>query len=283
MILSLLALVLSASSAAGDSARATDGLDAASTVEIPSPLHFLASAYGTLGGYSTSTDSRSYSGYVTLTNAWRDYYTLGFSSLSLKSSGAGKFYSQDVVTARASLFVSDRVALVGHYGYLFEGEISSYSSSAVFHWIGGGANYWFSYFSLAGISSSAAITGGKVVSSAFRGWYSFDVLNGIWASSLVVVTASDWSPRLFSFRQVVTVPVGNESSIIGWADVGRRGFYFDDESLIMYNQRSILRGSFVVKAIVRIVGGVYAIPLLQYDTLDDYDVKYASLGIRVVF
>ena len=280
----LLAVALSFSSVQGDSSFHSTDSESNEPLGITSPLHVLTSAYGTLGSYSTSTDTRSLSSYVTLTNSWRDYYTLGFSALWLQRSDAGgKYYSQQVATARALAFVTDQISLSGHYAYLNEGEIANYSGAAVFHWLGGGANYWFSYWSYVGTSISISLSKGNLAASAFRGWYSLDLGGGIWATSMAVVTGAEWAPYLFTFRQVVSVPLGNESYIIGWADIGRRGFYFDDESLVAYNQREIQTGAYAVKGIVKIVKNVYAIPSFELGSFDDYTVKYGSLGIRVIF
>jgi hypothetical protein len=210
--------------------------------------------------------------------------TLGFSTLWLERSDAGgKYYSQQLASARALVFVSDRISLSGHYAYLNEGEIANYSGAAMFHWLGGGANYWFSYLAYVGTSFSISLSKGNVASSAFRGWYSLDLGGGIWATSMALVTGAEWAPLLFAFRQAVSVPLGNDSYIIAWADIGRRGFYFDDESLVAYNQREIQTGAYAVKSIIRIVNNVYAIPSFELDAFDDYTVKYGSLGVRVIF
>jgi hypothetical protein len=254
-------------------------------IGMPSSLHVLASAYGTLGGYSTQTDSRSVSSYVTLSNAWRDYYTAGYSNLWLESDSAGgKYYSQNLFTARASWLLSgDRVSLSAHYAYLNEGAIQNFSTSQIFHWAGAGATYWFSPFQSVSTSFSLSLSGGTLVAGAYRGSYAFDVANGIWSTSTLIVNDADFTARLCSFRQTVSVPLGNDSFIIGSGEIGRRGFYFDDDALLVYNQRSVLTGTFLLKGIVQTFDHVYLIPSFEYDLFDEYNVKYGSVGIRIVF
>lgn len=255
------------------------------SISLPSSLHILASAYGAIGGYSTQTDSRSISGYITLSNAWRDYYTVGYSNLWLESNAAGgKYYSQNLVTARASwLLPGERVALAAHYAYLNEGEIQFYSNPTVFHWAGGGATYWFSPFQFAMTSFSLSLSGGTLVAGAYRGTFSFNVADGIWSTSTVIVNDADFTARLCSFRQSVSVPLGNESFLVASGEIGRRGFYFDDEALVIYNQRSVQTGLFILKGTVQTFDRLYLIPSFEYNSFDGYNVKYGSLGIRIVF
>ncbi len=256
-----------------------------SSLSTPSPLHVIASAFGTAGSYSTQTDSRSFSGYVTFSNAWRDYYTIGYANLWLSSTAAGgKYYSQNLFTGRASwLLPGDRISIAVHYAFLSEGEIQSYSSAATFHWAGGGATYWFSPFQFTAASFSLALSDGGVVAGIYRGIFSLDVGAGIWLTSTVIVNDADFTPSLFSFRQSVSVPLGNDSYIIGSGETGRRGFSFDDEALVIYNQRAIQTAAVGLKAIVRIFDRIYIIPAFEYDALDGYNAKYGSVGIRAVF
>lgn len=251
----------------------------------PSALHVLASAYGAIGGYSTQTDSRSVSGYVTVSNAWRDYYTVGYANLWLERDDAGgKYYSQRLVSARASwLLPGDRISLAAHYAYLDEGAIQNFSTSQVLHWGGAGATYWFSPFQSASTSLSLSLADGELVAGVYRGIFSLNIVNGIWATSTAIITDAEFSPRLFSFRQSVSVPLGNDSFLVASGEAGRRGFYFDDEALIVYNQRSVQTGSFILKGIVQTFNSLYLIPSFEYDLFDEYNVKYGSLGIRIVF
>ncbi len=250
----------------------------------PSPWHVLASTFGSIGGYSTGTDSRSVSGYVTLSNLWRDYYTVGYANLWLERSDVGgKYYSQQFISGRVTQFVSERVSLTGLYGFLDESEIQFYSGSATFHWLGAGANYWFSYYHVAGASAAFSLSKGNLAASAFRGYFAFDVLNGIWSTSTIVVTGAEWSPTFLTFHQTLSVPLGNENYIVATADFGRRGFYLDDESLVMYNQRAIQTGLYAVKATIKLTSGVFLVPSFEYDTFDDYNAKYGSIGLRAVF
>ncbi|MBI5471251.1 MAG: hypothetical protein HY961_02795 [Ignavibacteriae bacterium] len=252
--------------------------------EVTSPLHVMASGFGTLGSYSTGTDLRSASGYVSLSNSWRDYYTVGYANLWLERSDAGgKYYSQNFVSGRVTKFVSQRVSLTGLYGFLDEGEIEFYSGAAVFHWIGAGANYWFSYTHVAGASAAVSLSKGNLAASALRGYFSFDVLNGIWTTSTIVVTGAEWSPTFLTFHQTLSVPLGNENYIVATADFGRRGFYLDDESLVVYNQRAIQTGSYAAKATIKLTSGIFLIPSFEYDTFDDFNAKYGSIGVRAVF
>ncbi len=255
------------------------------SVGMPSSLHIFASAYGTMGGYSTQTNSRSISGYFTASNAWRDYYTVGYANLWLERDDAGgKYYSQILVTARGSwLLTGDRISLAAHYAYLNEGAIQNFSTAQVLHWAGAGGTYWFSPFQNMSASFSLSVADGKLFAGAYRGIYSLHIVNGIWTSSTVILTDADFSPRFFSFRQSVSVPIGNGSVLIMSGELGRRGFYFDDEALVVYNQRSVQTGSFILKGIVQTFDGLYLIPSFEYNVFDEYNVKYGSLGVRVVF
>ena len=253
-------------------------------ISVPSPLHMVISAYGTMGGYSTETASRTISGYVTLSNAWRDYYTIGYGNLWLESNDAGgKYYSQNSLTARTSWLMSgDRISLALQYAYLDEGAIQNFSTSQVFHWAGAGAVYWFSPFQYVSAAFSLSLSEGVLVAGAYRGSFSFDAANGIWATSTLIVNDADFTAKLCSFRQSVSIPLGNDSFLIASGEVGRRGFYFDDELLIIYNQRYVQTGSYALKGIVQATDHIYLIPSFEYTLFDDYDVKYGSLGVRVV-
>jgi hypothetical protein len=252
---------------------------------LNSPLHIIASSYGAVGEYSTDTRSRSVSGYVTLSNAWREYYTLGYANLWLaRDDAGGKYFSQHLFSGRASWLLSnDKVALAAHCSYLYEGEIQSFSSAASFSWLGAGGTYWFSPFQYAAGSFSLCLAGGGICAGAYRGIFSFDVGNGIWSTSTAIVNDADFSAPLFSFRQSVSVPLGNESYIVAIGEIGRRGFYFDDDALIVYNQRAIQTDAVTLRGIVRTFPNVFLIPAFDYTVFDEYNVKYGSLGIKVVF
>lgn len=250
----------------------------------PSQVHVIGSVYAALGRYSTETDSRSLSGYLTISNAWRDYYTLGYATLWLERSDAGgKYYSQHLVSAKGSWLVSDRIAIAAHYAYLDEGEIQFFSNPATFHWAGGGGSYWFSPFSLVGGSCTISISGGTLVAGMYRAAYAFDVAGGIWLTSTAIVSDAEWTPKLFSFRQSISVPLGNDSYLVAAGNIGRRGFYFDDEGLIVYNQRAVQTAGVALKGIIHTGAGFYILPAFEYNAFDGYNVMYGSLGVRGVF
>ncbi len=79
------------------------------------------------------------------------------------------------------------------------------------------------------------------------------------------------------------MPLGGESFVEVSADIGRRVFYFDDELLLVYNQREIQTGSVLLKGTVKLFPHFFVVPSLEYDVFDSYNVKYGSLGVRVVF
>jgi len=282
-ILGLLTFMVSGMPAL-DSAEASHPSQALEPITPASSLHAIAAMYGTTGGYSTGTDSRSVSGYVTLTNSWLDYYTLGYVLLWLQRGDAGgRYYTQQLMTVSASHAFTDRVSAAARYAYLKEGEIQYYSDQTEFHFFGAGASYWFSPFALAGFSTSLGLSRGRLTAGCHRGFFSCDVMGGIWVTSSATVTDAEWTPTLFSFRETISVPLGNDSYIVGTGEAGRRGFYFDDEALIMYNQRDIQTQSAILKGIVHVIDGLYLLPALEYDGFDSYSVKYGSFGIRVVF
>lgn len=251
---------------------------------LPSSWHTVATVYGALGRYSTDTDARAASAYITVSNAWRDYYTLGYATLWLeRGDSGGKYYSQHALSARGSWFVSDRISVASHYAYLDEGEIQFYSNPATFHWGGAGASYWFSPFQVVGTSFTLSLSKGSVLARIYRAVHSFDVANGIWLTSSVIVTDAAWTPQLFSFRQLVTLPLGNESYLVAAGDFGRRGFYFDDEGLVIYNHRLVQTAGATLKGIVRIIPTFFVIPAVEYSRFDEYNVFYGSFGIRAVF
>ncbi len=269
------------------------GLDSSSSVGTPgpdvrvptfSPLHIVASAYGSLGSYSTDTRSRSASTYFTLSNSWQDYYTVGFATLWLERDDAGgKYYSQQLVSARASWLFDYRTNLSVHYGYLHEGEIASFSAPSTFHFVGGGVHYWFSPTAVAGTSATLSLSESKLQSSTFRASFSFQPVEGFWVTSTATVGEAQWAPRLFVFRQSLSVSLGGESSLQASADIGRRVFHFDDELLVAYNQREIQTGYFLLKGTVKLFPHFFVVPSFEYDAFDSYNSKYGSLGLRVVF
>ncbi len=283
-IAGLLALLFGRAARAEDSTLSTTSIEPSALVSLPSRWHVVASAYGVLGRYTTDTDSRTLSGYVTLSRNWRDYYTLGYATLWLaRNDAGGKYYTQHFLVGRGSWFLTERLSAAAHYAYLNEGEIQFYSNPAEFHWAGAGVSYWLSPFQLVGTSFTLSLSAGKVASGSYRAMHSFDVGAGIWLTSSAILTDATWLPRLLSFRQAVSIPLGNDSYIVATGDMGRRGFYFDDEALIVYNQRSVQTGGFIIKGIVHIAGGFYLIPAFDYVVFDEYSVKYGSVGIRAVF
>lgn len=249
-----------------------------------SSLHVVLSTYGSIGNYSTDTKSRSLSGYATLSSAWVDYYTVGYNSLWLERDDAGgKYYTQHLVSARASKFFPPRITLTAHYAYLNEGEIQSFSDRAIFHWMGGGASYWFSPFQVAGSSFTLSVSGGEIATSIVRGYFSFNVAAGIWATTTAILSNASWTPSLFFVHQTISIPFGNSHFLVAAAGAGRRAFYFDDENLILYNQRVVQTKLVQVKAIVNIAGGFYLVPSFEYNGHAEYSATYGSLGLRVVF
>lgn len=252
--------------------------------ELPATLHFLGSAYGTLGRYSTDTRSRTASAYVTLSEAWQDYYTAGYSRLWLERDDAGgRYYTQHLAVARASVFLPPRITLALHYAYLDEGEIQRFSQRTVFHWMGGAASYWFSPFLVAGTSSTLSLSGGTIASGIVRAFCSFEVAAGIWSTTTAVVSDVTWTPPLFSVHQTISVPLGANHRAVVSAGLGRRAFYFDDETLVMYNQRVVQTGFVQVRVTVNVVGGFSFIPAFEYNAHGEYSALYGSVGVRAVF
>lgn len=283
-IVGTLALLLAHTGQADDSTGSTTPVEAPAVASLASYWHGVASVYGVAGRYSTDTDSRTLSAYITLARNWRDYYTLGYTTLWLeRDDTGGKYYTQHFLVGRGSWLLTERIAAAVHYAYLDEGEIRFYSNPAVFHWVGVGASYWFSPFRVAGASCTYSFSAGSIASATYRAVHSFDAGAGIWLTSGVIVTDTDRLPRLLSFRQTVSFSLGNDSYLVATGDIGRRGFFFDDEALIVYNQRAVQRGGFILKGIMHIVSGLYLIPAFDYVAFDDYSVKYASLGIRAIF
>jgi len=251
---------------------------------VASTMHLIGSAYGTMGTYSTDTRSRSASAYLTLSDEWRDYYTLGLSTLWLERDDlGGKYYSQELVSGQAAWSIGYRTKLSATYAYLHEGEIASYSSPATFHFAGGGGSYWLSLTEQVGASAVVSLSGGKVQSANLRGFVLFHIAEGIWATSMATYSKAKWTPSLFVFRQSVSVPLGGDSYIAASADFGRHAFYLDDDLLLVYNQRAVQTGYYLLKGTIRIFDQFYVIPSFEYNGFDEYNVKYGSLGARMVF
>ncbi|MBX2991688.1 MAG: hypothetical protein KF749_11040 [Bacteroidetes bacterium] len=277
----LLGFVVAASGGIRDSS--TDANDGG-IIPLPSPLHVMVSTFGTLGSYSTGTKSRSLSGFATLSNAWVDYYTIGYGTLWLERDDAGgKYYTQHLVAARASKFLPPRITLAGHYAYLDEGEIQLFSERTNFHWMGGGASYWFSPFQVAGSSFTLSLSGGEIATRIVRGYFSFEVTAGIWSTTTAIASNASWTPSLFWLHQTVSIPFGGRYHFVVSGGIGRRAFYLDDETLVLYNQRVVQTRLVQAKAVVNIVGGFYVIPSFEYNGHDEYSATYGSLGLRLVF
>jgi hypothetical protein len=251
---------------------------------VASATHLMGSAYGTMGTYSTDTRSRSVSAYVTLSDEWKDYYTLGFVTLWLvRDDLGGKYYSQELAVGRASWLLGYWTNIFASYAYLHESEIASYSSPATFHFAGGGGSYWLSLTEQVGGSAVVSLSEGKVQSENLRGFFSFQIAEGIWATSMATYSKAKWTPSLFVFRQSFSVTVGGDSYLFASADIGRHAFYFDDDVLLAYNQRVVQTGNYLLKGTIKVFGQFYVIPSFEYNIFDGFDVKYTSLGARMVF
>jgi hypothetical protein len=251
---------------------------------VASAIHLIASAYGSIGTYSTDTRSRSASTYFTLSDEWKNYYTLGFAALWLvRDDLAGKYYSQELVSGQASWLLGYRTKLFATCAYLHEGKIASYSPSTAFHFGGGGGSYWLSLTEQVGASAILSLSEGKVQSENLRGFFSFHIAEGIWATSTATYSKAKWTPSLFVFRQSVSVPLGGDSYLAASADFGRHAFYFDDDLLLVYNQRVVQTGYYLLKGTIRVFDQFYLIPSFEYNVFDEYNVKYGSLGARMVF
>jgi hypothetical protein len=219
-----------------------------------------------------------------LSDEWKDYYTLGFATLWLdRDDLGGKYYSQELVLGRASWLLGYQTNLFASYAYLHEGEIASYSSPATFHFAGGGGSYWLSPTEQIGASAVVSLSEGKIQSENLRGFFSFHIAEGIWATSMATFSKAKWTPSLFVFRQSVSVPLGGDSYLAASADFGRHAFYFDDELLLVYNQRAVQTGYYLLKGTIRIFDQFYLIPSFEYNVFDEYKVKYGSLGARIMF
>jgi hypothetical protein len=195
----------------------------------------------------------------------------------------GKYYSQQLLAGRGSWQLNPRANLFGVYAYLHESEIVSYSSSASFHFLGGGGSYWFSLTEVTGGAIVASISQGKLQSGAGRGFFSFHFTEGVWLTSAATYTKAQWTPSMFVFRQSVSVPLGGENYLVASADIGRRAFFFDDELLIVYNQRNVQTGYYLLKGTFQLLDHLYVIPSFEYNLFDDYEVKYGSVGLRFVY
>jgi len=247
-------------------------------------IHLLPSAYGSFGSYSTGTRSRSASAYLTLSDSWRDYYTVGFSTLWLERDDAGgRYYTQGVATARASWFLGTRISVSAHYAYLHEGEIASYSPPTDFHLSGIGGSYWFSYNTVVGASGTIALSSGSAQAMIARAVFSHHLGAGFWTTSTVTTGNTRWTPAVAAWRQSLVIPLGGEHSIVASADIGRSVFYFDDELLVVYNQREVQTRFFQLKGVICILERTYLLPSLEYDEFESYNVTYASVGVRMVF
>lgn len=283
-LLALACLLFANHCVAGNSDSVSQAYEPENLPAVTSSMHFMASAYGTMGTYSTDTRTRSASAYVTMSDEWKDYYTLGFVTLWLdRDDLGGKYYSQGLVSGQATWSLGYRTKLFATYAYLHEGEIALYSSPATFHFGGGGGSYWLSLTEQIGASTMLSLSEGKIQSENLRGFVLFHIAEGIWATSSATYSKAKWTPSLFVFRQSVSVPFGNESYIVASADFGRHAFYFDDEFLLVYNQRAVQTAYYLLKGTIRVFDQFYVIPSFEYDGFDEYNVKYASLGVRMVF
>jgi hypothetical protein len=281
LLLGMVGLMLSHVHGGPDSIQAFETTEAEVNIPSLSLLHVVASTYGSLGWYSTGTQSQSASAYVTMNKAWQDFYTLGFSSLWLNSDDAGgNYYQQQLLSARASWLFAYRVNLSVHYGFLNEGEIQGYSSASRVHFFGGGAHYWFSPIAVAGGSFTLSLSEGTVQSNSTSGSIAFYLGGGVWSTTMMTTGKATWSQRLFVARQTVSVSFEGENVIEATADVGRRVFHFDDQLLVAYNQRDIQTGHYLLKGVVQLTSQLFVVPSFEYNTFDDYNVRYASVGLR---
>lgn len=270
-----LALVLIMLSATADTAAVEPSV---------SSTHFLTSAYVTGGSYSTKTRSRSVGFYATQTEAWLDYYTVGYERLWLERDDAGgRYYTQELVTARASWWLGQGFGAAVHYAYLHEGEITDYSPPATFHLFGGGANYWPSGSITVGSSFTLVYDNSALQATILRAGVAVHIGSGIWSTTSTLTTKTQWTPRLLTIRQALHVPLGGESSLLARADVGRRVFYFDDDLLLLNNQRTVQTGDYQIKATVRLFDRYFLVPAISYTVSEEYDVTYGSLGLKIVW
>jgi hypothetical protein len=266
-----------------DSSVGANPLPEPKTIFFPR-LHFVASTYGSIGQFTTDTKSRSISGYFTISNSWRDYYTAGFASLWLERDDAGgKYYAQQLASLRASWFFGYRLNVAVHYAYLNEGEIAFYSNPAIFHFLGAGGDYWFSPAQVIGTSFTVSLSERKLRSQAYRGYYSFNIGHDIWLNSKVVVTKTEWTPTLLSIKELLSFRLGGDNHLTASAEIGRRAFYFDDDNLIVYNQRVVQTGTYTIKGTIRLTDFLYVIPALEYGVHDEYKTTHGSLGLKAIF
>lgn len=246
-------------------------------------VHILASAFVSLGLYSTSTRSKAASAFVTLSDSWLDYYTIGFQLLRLeRDDKGGSYFSQQLVPMSASRYLGGGTGVAVHYAFLREGEITDFSAASSFHFFGAGASHWFSAGLVAGSSFTLSLSAGRISSSAIRGGLSFHVGGGLWTTSSVITTKAEWGERLLSFRQGISVPLGNASSARASVVIGRRIFYFDDELLIIYNQREAHKIILGLGGSIRLSEAWFLFPSFEYNVFDGYRVFYGTVGIRAI-
>jgi hypothetical protein len=256
-------------------------------VETRNPQHtsvnVIATVLFSLGSYSTATSSHNRSAYLTLNESWRSYYTLGFHSLELRREDqGGAYYFQQFFTARVSHLLTNALNAGVHYAYLHENAFTVFPSSS-FHIFGMRGTYWLSHSDALGASLTMSISGSNVQTKIAQIAYTTRIVDGLWGTSVLSLSDAVWTSRLLAFRQNISIPF--EDGIFLWASggIGRRVFYFDDELLILYNQREVQTGNISFGASVKIFDQFYILPTLERDIFTDYSVTYGSVGLRAVF
>lgn len=248
------------------------------------PVNIIASTYFSLGSYSTSTRSTSPSVFVTISDSWRHYHTLGYQSLWLSQDDlGGKYYTQNMISLRSAWQLSPWVGLSGHYAYLREGDITDFSSATIFHIAGASGSYWFSSEFMVGGASTIILEKSKHSGTSLAVVFSGHLTSGLWATTRLTISQSSWTPKLLGIRETFALPIGNGSSITSYLDFGRRVFYFDDLLLVVYNQRDVQTFGAGLKASICIFESWYLLPSVEYDVFDPYSVSYLSLGLRTIF
>ena len=248
------------------------------------------------GRYSNQTRSPALTVFGDMAFPERYIATLGYQSLWLSNaSSVWRSFHQDLISARLSTGLTERMNASVYYSWLHEGEIPGFVPAFIFHFMGADANARVADLVNIGASYTVSVSAGRRTSSALRVYgnvatdgrvlLSINALGSKASQSLLDAAAPSqaWTPQLFFLEGDVSVPLGERYSADLSAGIGRRVFAYDEAPLIAYNQREIMTGRSILSGNIGLSETVTLLPSLEYDVFEGYTILYSTIGCTFRF
>ena len=257
-------------------------------------MQFSASSFATYGKYSDDRDSKAVGVYATLFNGVQSSYSLGVNVLQLYSKGqGGKFFTQKFVPSRGSWWLGGKWSFSAHGAFLneetykFAYELSgvqydtSYAANR-FYFFGGGVMYHLAPSQLITLTATGSLHEKQIFSSAASLKYTTEIIRGLTSISAAEFSKTASARLLYAGKEQLVYALQPFLFNIK-VMAGKRVFYFDESSFVLFNQREQQTLSIGGGASYHFSSALSFTGTYEYEKFPPYTISYYAAGIKYFF